>query len=51
MTDLTPIQLLISSTSCGFAVAVMLFLLLAHFVPHEVINHYETRDPKAGPGA
>ena len=47
--EMTPIQLLISSTSCGMAVAAMIFILLSKYAPHEVINHYEIRDPKAGP--
>lgn len=46
---MTPIQLLISSTSLGLTVAVMLCVLLSRFAPHEVINHYEIRDPKAVP--
>ena len=49
--EMTYGQLMFSSLACGAALAVLAFLLLSKYAPHEVINHYEVRDPKAGPGA
>lgn len=47
--EMTYGQLMFSSLGCGAALAVLVFILLSRYAPHEVINHYEARSPKADP--